>query len=435
MLKLLRRYAVCGLLLSLLASAQSEDKFNVNQRILRIRNLGKKNATVLPALSPYLADSNLDIRIEAVKAIVRVGGPESLDLLVKAAHDNDAEVQIRATDGIVNVYLPGYVARSGLTGSLSRGVKSMKSFFSSRNDQIVEADVVIRPDAAQVLSDLVGGGASSDSRANAALASGILRDRLAVPVLVQALHAKDSDLIFESLVALQKIQDPGAGSEAAFLTRDLDARIQATALETVTRLRTVSAAPDVRSALQNARDARIRRAALKALATFGVASDRATFLQYARDRDVELRASALEGLGRVREPEDFPLLQQAYDEGEVNWRIHLAAAFAMVNEGKSDVTEFDPLPYLVENLRTKSHSELASAYLAELVTRDDVRASLNKMMPDMDREQKVALCSAYATAATPEVIPTLDALAKDIDPNVAYAAAKALKAVQARKPS
>ena len=43
-----------------------------------------------------------------------------------AAADNDAEVQIRATDGLVNVYLPGYV-KTGLSGTLSRVGTSVKA--------------------------------------------------------------------------------------------------------------------------------------------------------------------------------------------------------------------------------------------------------------------------------------------------------------------
>ena len=50
-----------------------------------------------------------------------------------------------------------------------------------------------------------------DARANAARALGILRGRKAVPDLVEALHSKNTDVIYESLVALQKIRDESAG--------------------------------------------------------------------------------------------------------------------------------------------------------------------------------------------------------------------------------
>ena len=427
------RLVVSTVCLASLVPAQSEDSYNANERILRIRQLGKKDPSVLPALTPYLSEGNRDIRIEAVKAIVRVGSEQSLDPLVKATHDNDAEVQIRATDGIVNFYLPGYVVKSGLTGPLTRGVRQVKGFFASRNDQMVDPDVQIRTDVAQAIADLISNGAGYNVRANAALAAGILRDRPALPALEAALHAKDSDLIFESLVSLQKLRDPSAGSEVSFLTHELDERIQVTALETVGLLRSLSSAPDVRLALNSARNVKVKRAALQALATFGIPDDRALFLQYSADRDVELRASALAGLGRIREPEDFPVLQAAFDEGEIDWRIHLAAAFAMVDEGKVDTEEFSPLPYLLENLHNRGRKDAASAYLTELVAREDVRTALIKIIPQSDKDQKIALCAILGSAGTPDVIPVLTSLSKDIDPDIVFAASKALRTAQSRR--
>lgn len=424
-----------GVLLAAVGFCQTEDRYNTNERILRIRELGKKKTAVLPEITSYLTDPNRDIRIEAVKAIIKIDTERSLDPLITATRDRDEDVEIRATDGLVNFYVPGYVAKGGLTGSMTRGVRQVKGFFASRNDQMIDADVQVRPDVAQAISDLVAKGAGSNARANAALAAGILRDEAAMPTLLQALHAKDDDLLFESLIALQKINDPAAGPQIGFLAHDLEERIQATALETIGLLRASSDAPDVRSALQTARNNRIRRAALKALAVLGLPEDRPTFLQFAGDRDVDLRSSALEGLGRVREPQDFPALQTAFDEGEADWRIHLAAAFAMVNQGKVDGSEFSPLAYLVENVAARGRSDAAANYLKELVPNSGVRAALSKMLPEMAKNQKIALCPVFAASNAPDATATLNTLAKDIDPDVAFAASKALRTLQTRRAS
>jgi len=432
MLRYFIRAAVCGAYFCCLALSQSEDQYNTNQRILKIRELGKRGASAIPALSQYLTDPNSDIRIEAVKAIVRIDTAGSIDPLVQATHDNDPEVQIRATDGLVNAYLPGYVVKSGLTSSLTRGVRQAKEYFSSRNDQVIDEDVTIRPDVAQALSDLVRGGASTDARANAARGAGILRDKAAVPSLLQGLHSRDNQTILECLIALQKIRDPSAGPGVSFLTHDLDDKVQATALETIGVLRSLPSAPDVRTVLQNPRNMRVRRAALQALAMLGIASERSTFQQYANDKVPELRSAALEGLGRIREPEDTPLIQQAYDQPGADWRIHLAAAFALVDEGKVDNVEFSPLAYLVETLDTRSRASVATAYLMELARRDDVRTALFKLVPEATKDQKVALCLIFGSTRNPDVTPVLTTLARDIDPDVAFAASKALKMVQAR---
>jgi len=178
---------------------------------------------------------------------------------------------------------------------------------------------------------------------------------------------------------------------------------------------------------------KVRRAALEALAMLGIAGDRTTFENYAGDSDVELRTSALEGLGRIREPEDYPVLEKAYNEQNTDPRIHLAAAFALAEQGKLDTGEYSPLPYLFDNLGLKSHSDTAAAYLAELVRRPEVRSALIPMIPHGSKDQKLALCSVLAEAGTDDVLPVLEKLTGDRDADVAVAAAKATKTIKARQ--
>lgn len=424
---------LCVVLAGVLLYGQSEDTFNSNQRINRIRDLGKKDARVIPTLAQNLSDPNRDIRVEAVKAIVKIDTEASLTPLIKATHDNDPEVQIRATDGIVNYYVPGYVAKGGLTGPLTRGVRQVKAFFGVRNDQVIDPDVPVRPDVQETIAAEVSGGATDDARANAARAAGILRDRAAVPMLENSLHSQDSEQIIECLISLQKIHDPSAGPKVASSANDLDEHVQTTALETIGVLHCLTCAPDVRTALSNARNIRVRRAALEALAMLAIPGDRTIFQQYARDQDADLRASALEGLGRIREPEDFPTLETAYNEKNADWKVHLAAAFAMVDQGKVDMGDFSPLPYLWETLDTKGRASVAQAYLTELARREDVRQALFTLVPNSSKDQKVAVCDILANSHAPDVIPTLNTLSKDIDSDVSLAAARALRIVQAKQ--
>lgn len=426
------RAGVCAICAVGTLFAQSEAGYNTNQRIQRIRDLGKKDSNAIPALAGYLNDPDASIRVEAVKAIVKLDTERSLEPLGQATHDQDAEVEIRATDGIVNYYVPGYVGKGGLTGPFTRGMRQVKAFFSSRNDQVIDPDVQIRPEVAQALADEIGAATSVDARANAARAAGILRDRSAVPALVHALHSKDNETLFESMVALQKIDDPSAGAGVLFLTHDLDDRIQATALETIGVLHDADAAADVRSALSNARSDRVRRAALEALAMLALPADRAVFQHYAADQDTDLRAAALEGLGRLREPEDHPALDQAYNEKDADWKVHLAAAFALVDEGKLDTGEFSPLTYLVEELDVSGRSRVAQAYLSELARRADVRKALIPLAGQATRDQKLGLCEVFSASRSEDVIPVLNTLSKDIDPEVSMAAARSLRIIQAR---
>ncbi|HMJ61843.1 MAG TPA: HEAT repeat domain-containing protein, partial [Bryobacteraceae bacterium] len=235
-------------------AAPGDSSGTVKQRVARVRDLAKRDSAALADLAPYLRDPDRDVRLEAIKAVVRIDTRASLDALVAATHDRDPEIRIRATDGIVNTYLPGYVASNSLSGNFTRGVRQIRDFFASRNDQVVDADVIIRPDAAEALANEINDGFSFDARSNAALAAGILRARPAVPALTKGLRSKENDMIFECLIALQKIEDPSAGPAVGFLARDFDDRIQITALETIGRLRSLDSAPDVRYALKSGRN-------------------------------------------------------------------------------------------------------------------------------------------------------------------------------------
>lgn len=409
----------------------AQDEATSKEKISRIRELSRRKADAVPALSAYLKDRDRDVRTEAVRAITKVGGEASLPPLVQATKDNDSDVQGRAVDGLVNFYLPGYVAQ-GLTGPLTRGVRSARAYVFPRNEQVIDATVKVSPDVLEAVGKLVTGGSSIATRIQAARAAGILRDHPAVPALASSLRAHDNALIFECLVALQKIKDKSAGPAVAGVTRDLDEKTQLTALETVGVLRSVEAAPDVRAVLKNARNIKVERAALEALAMLGQSEDRPQFQKYVESGDPELRSAALEGLGRIREPEDMAVLQKAYDEQNADWRVHLAAAFGLVNQGKIDTGEFSPLPYLVENIANKSRSSAAAAYLAEVARREDVRKALTSMIAGSTKDGKLNLCAVLAESGDTDVEPVLNELTRDRDADVATAAARALRTIKAR---
>src|SRR5215216_5217020 len=74
-----------------------------------VREIAKGGSTAIPRLQDLLKNADIAVRVEAVKQITDIGTQRSLDPLILATRDNDPEVQIRATDGLVDFYLPGYV--------------------------------------------------------------------------------------------------------------------------------------------------------------------------------------------------------------------------------------------------------------------------------------------------------------------------------------
>jgi HEAT repeat protein len=341
-------------------------------------------------------------------------------------------MQIRATDGLVNFYLPGYI-KVGLTGSIQRAGNAVKAKFSDSNDQVIDSFVMVRPDVVQALGKVARGGASLDARANAARAIGILRGRDAIPDLAEAMHSKDDEVMYEALIAVQKIRDPSAAPRITFLLRDLNERIQTTALETTGLLRNREAAPEVRDALQHARNIKIRRAALAALAMLAEPQDRATFRQNLTDRDDAIRAAAAEGLGRIKDQADRADLDKAFnDERKMNAR--LAMAFALVSLGNLDTGEFSPLRYLVNTLNVRTYRDVANSYLVELTREPAVRQAVYPSMAGATKDEKIQLAIVFSRSGDKESVPYLEKISIDPDNDVAQEGIRSLRTLRARLP-
>jgi HEAT repeat protein len=405
---------------------------DVKQRAKAAHDLGKQGEDAIPKLLPYVGDTDITVRLEAVRSLDEIGGPKTVDPLVRLVNDPDPEIEIRATDGLVNVYLPGYL-KTGISGTLQHVGTSIKAKFSESNDQVIDSYVEVRPEVITALGTLVKNGAGTAARANAARAIGILRGRAAIPDLIDALHSKDDSVMFESLTAVEKIRDPQAAPRIAFLLRDLEEKIQIAALSTTGILLNRDAAPDVREALQHAHNAKVRRAALTALAMLGTASDHAIFLGYLSDKDDNLRSAAAEGLGRIKNPADRPVLDADF-KNEHKMAPRLALAFALVSLGNLDTSDFSPLRYLINTLNVRTYQGVALAYVTELARDLKVRLAIYPMLPRATKDEKIQLCTVFARSGDKDTLPYLETLSVDPDKDVAPEAIRSLRTLRTRLP-
>ncbi|HWQ56781.1 MAG TPA: HEAT repeat domain-containing protein [Bryobacteraceae bacterium] len=420
-------YATRSLLLALLTIALLPAQEAV--RTKDVRETAKGGANSIPQLQQYMKNPDIEIRLEAVKQIVEVGGPRTLDPLIQATTDNDPEVQIRATDGLVNFYLPGYV-RTGFGSSLRRVGGSIKGKFTETNDQVIDPFVKVRPDVIAALGKLARGGGNMDVRANAARAIGILRGQPALADLIEALRSKDSGVIYESLIAIQKIRDQSAAPRIAFLLRDFDPKVQIAVIETTGLLQNKEALPGLVDVLQRTREDKVRRAALTAIAMLPDEQNRPHFARYINDRKDDMRAAAAEGYARLKNPSDLPMLEKAWNE-EKKTQARLSFAFALAMLGKTEISEFSPLQYLVNTLNTTSWRNVAYPFLVELARDPGVRKSLYAPMLSGSKDEKIYLARVMARTGDPEAVPHLEKLSHDGDQDVAAEGLRALRTLKA----
>jgi HEAT repeat protein len=421
----MRPYLAAVVFLSCAAALQAQEV-----RSKDVREIAKGGSNAIPRLQELLKDPKQDVRVEVVKQLTEIGTQRSLDPLIQATLDNDPEVQIRAIDGLVNFYLPGYV-QTGFAASLKRVGTSIKGKFTDTNDQVIDPYVMVRPEVVSALGALARGGGSMDVRANAARAIGVLRGKAAVPDLVEAAHSKNTDVIYESLIALQKIRDESAAPRVSFLLRDLDSKVQIAAIETTGLLRNQDAVPTLADVLNRARDAKVKRAALTAIAMLPAESSRPIYQQYLHDKDDKLRAAAAEGYARLRTPADLPMLEKAWQD-ETKTSPRLSLAFAQVMLGKTEVSEFSPLQTLINTLNSAGYRGEAFPFLVELARDPKVRQALYGPLLTGTKDEKIGIAGVLARSGDQSSVAELQKLNNDPDTEVAKEALKAVRTLQAR---
>jgi hypothetical protein len=291
--------------------------------------------------------------------------------------------------------------------------------------------VIVRPEVIAALGQLARAGAGMDSRANACRALGILRGDAALPDLVEALRTKDNNVMYESLAAMQKIGDPAAGPKITYLLRDLDDRVQTTAIETAGILRSQDALPTLRGILMNPRNNKAERAALFALAMMPEPVDRDLLLRELSAKDDKLRAAATEGLGRIGNPADEPALEKLWHD-EDKMLPRLGSAFALVMEGKLDFGEDSPFRYLINTLNSASYHDVVYAYLVEAARRKPVLQALYGPLGQGTRDEKIYLSRVLAASGDSDSVPYLDKTSRDTDNDVAQEGLRSLRSLRAR---
>ncbi len=403
------------------------------ERLKQARDLGKQGSEAIPQLVSLYDDANIPVRVEVVRALTEIGGPRSLDPLVKALGDPDPEIQIRATDGLVNFYLPGYL-KTGLSAKLKRVGSAVQGRFSeNENTDMVPGFVQPREDAIAGLAGIVQKSIAMESRANAARAIGILRGRAALPALIGVLRSKDDLLMYESLVAIQKIHDPAAAPRIAFLLRDLNERIQVKAIETTGMLGNREALHDLTALMDRDRSIKVKRAAMGAIGMLADESSRPLLTRFLEDKDDGLRSGAAEGFGRLRQEADTALLEKSFT-GERKTNPRLSLAFALVLHGKIELSEFSPLRYLISNLNSKLYRGVAQPFLIEAARDVHVLHALHRAIAQGNREERIGLAQVLATSGDAASAVILQGMTKDTDPEVSAEALRSLRTLKARLP-
>jgi hypothetical protein len=110
----------------------------------------------------------------------------------------------------------------------------------------------------------------------------------------------------------------------------------------------------------------------------------------------------------------------------------LSMAFALVLLGKTELSEFSPLRYLVNALNSSSFHGVATPFLVEAAREAPVRRQLEVALRGATRLEKIRLAGVLARSGDAESIPHLEELTRDPDAEVGTEAAAALRVLRQR---
>jgi HEAT repeat protein len=291
----------------------------------------------------------------------------------------------------------------------------------------------VRPEIRSALRSIVVNGTDNVVRANAARALGVLRDVDSTQALIEALRSKDDRLIFESLIALQKIANPEAGPRVVFLMRDLVEKVQLAAIETAGLLKTRDAIGELRRVMESGPEKKLRRASVQALARIADPSTRDLLVNLLQDKDDDIRATAAEGIGRMGNAADRQAIETAFN-AERKSAARLGQAFAIARLGGVDMSEFSPLRYLINSLNSRSWRGVAQPYLNELTRQESVRKAIYPMLGSGTPAERTGLLLALAASGAPDAISQIEPHVRDTDLEISSAATRALRILRASVP-
>ena len=384
------------------------------------------NTLYVPSLTALVQDPDEKVRMTVVRALIRLGSGASLSPLTVAMRDGIPEIRYQAIDGIVNHYLPGYVD-TGFGGMFRSVSKRVEGLFSNVDSTVVDRDTKLDQIVVESLRRAIIGAPDMQTRVRAARAAGILRAGALTADMTEAVFGGQVPLTEEILRSLRKVPDTSAGPRLIFLLSYPQLSVQREASITLGVLRTTEAISELRRLYENTADKDVRKAALESLAFMPNAETATVFQQSLQDREGHIRASAALALGRLKDQQYLPLIEQARlnerDEG-----VRLAIAFALIVHGQREL-----LDQLVPALASRLRGGEAEAYLIEAARDDLTRDGLYARLYHTDSNVRAGLCRVLAVSGDNRSISYLEVLLKDRSNDVVAAASRAIRILRAQQ--
>lgn len=395
--------------------------------------LGKNRVRqAVPALIELTQDPDHMIRLEAVRALVRINDTRALQAYIRLTRDINTEIQKKSIEGILAVYV---VEGSGFV----HGVKKIVGFVNPLHDDydplVVESYIPVSQDAIDVLAALLNS-SEMGIRKEAARALGVLRAHSALPAIQDLLVIEtDNGVKVELVRAIYKIADRQAALALVPLIDDPDRKVRDEAIFAVGRLKVSEAVQLLMDLYQSGVQERrtilgivpvsgsdiLQKMLFEALAFIGDPGSKELFLDVLDHEEKFFRRYAGEGIGRIGDQSYTTLLAKQYlreEEGDVR----LAFSFALYRLGRDE--------HLLELVESSTDGDQGFHYLLELEP-EEVPKLYSYLRSEKD-SIKARLLEVVGLRGGESALPIVQEMIGSQNADVVSAANLALRRIQGR---
>jgi HEAT repeat protein len=387
-------------------------------------------------------------RLRAIKILRDAGYPEAAGPLAVALSDPDDRVTLEAIDAERSLFVLRPVEQRRKVGLVVevRAQNAGSGTFAA--EKLALLPLVVPP---QVLSGLAGGMRSSNPRVRLAALSvfGTLAPlggheaeaavRTGIGWTIEALKRGNrveqvaaaetaARALAECGAAMRPSSDPAnslcadTGNALLDAVNSRDPQVRRAAMTALGELRYPNAAQalsDQLSFYQRGADA---QAALAGLAGIGHPTSVDIFKRALASPDTDMRRLAVEGIGRSGSAADLPDLERL-GESERAGPVLLAIHFALLKLGSPIKPD-----QLVVALKNAALRPLALEYLLELSPA--LSSRLAEELRNQDPPTRMFIADILGFSHNAKVVPALEAAAKDLDPEAARAATRAIDRIK-----
>lgn len=374
----------------------------------------------VPALIKATEDEDKSIRLESLRALVRIQDMRALQTYIRLVGDDRKVVQLKAIEGIVGVYV-------GQSGNFSSEIKKILQF-DDYNPAVVESYIPVSEDAIASLVKLLSS-LDSKIREEASGALGALRARSVIPAIEKALEREVNDQVKVELIrSIYKIGDRLSGEILIPFILDSDKKVHDEAIFALGRLGVKKAVPQLKalydSGVEESRKILgvipisgkddLQRKVFEALAYIGDPSTANLFVNGLQDERDFYRRCGAEGLGRMGDPAYVTEVARKYLR-ESSEAVKLAMGFAIFLMGRDE-----HLVEMIDNVL----KEQVFHYFLELNPQD-----IKKLYSHIESEKpkiRVALLEIVGLRGDQSALTIVERMAKH--PNLDISASASLAA-------